>query len=168
MQEIGNRLGTCRKASRVALVVKNLPVNAGDIRDVGSIPGLGRSPGEGHSNPLQYSCLENPMDRGVWRATVHRVAKSQTQLKQLSMHVPNERATLGSDWRLCRRRVLTPFFLSSDPLSIHNPLLSSFSHFSGKFFFFPSRLSLSTFFNHCSEKRLRHWRKLHPSLGVIL
>ena len=97
MQEIGNRLGTCRKASRVALVVKNLPVNAGDIRDVGSIPGLGRSPGEGHSNPLQYSCLENPMDRGAWRATVHRVAKSQTQLKQLSMHVPNERATLGSD-----------------------------------------------------------------------
>ena len=65
----------------MALVVKNLPANAGDIRDAGSIPGLGRSPGEGHSNPLQYSCLENPMDRGAWWAMVHRVADSQTQLK---------------------------------------------------------------------------------------
>ena len=49
-------------------------------RDLGSIPGLGRSPGEGHGNPLQYSCLENPMDRGAWRATVHRVSKSRTLL----------------------------------------------------------------------------------------
>ena len=65
-------------ASQVALVVKNLPASAGDIRDTGSIPGLGRSPGGGHGNPLQYSCLENPMDREAWRATVHRVAKSQT------------------------------------------------------------------------------------------
>ena len=84
-------------ASQVVLVLKNLPVNAGDIRDSSLIPGLGRFPGGGHGNPPQYSCLENPMDRGAWRATVHRVAKSQTQLKQLSMHVPNERATLGSD-----------------------------------------------------------------------
>ena len=53
-------------ASHVALVVKNLPANAGDIRDVGSIPGSGRSPGEGNGNPLQYSCLENPKDRGAW------------------------------------------------------------------------------------------------------
>ena len=53
-------------AFQVALVVKNLPANVGDIRDVGSIPGSERSPGEGHSNLLQYSCLENPMDRGIW------------------------------------------------------------------------------------------------------
>ena len=53
-------------------MVKNLPGNAGDVRDAGSIPGLGRSPGGGHGNPLQYSCLENPMDRGACRATVHR------------------------------------------------------------------------------------------------
>ena len=53
---------------------------------MGSIPGSGRSPGEENGNPLQYSCLENPMDRGAWRATVHVVAKSQTQLKLLSMH----------------------------------------------------------------------------------
>ena len=59
-------------------MVKNQPANAGDISDVSSIPGLGRSPGGGHGNPLQYSCLENPMDRRVWRATVHRVAKNWT------------------------------------------------------------------------------------------
>ena len=52
-------------ASQVALVVKNLPANAGDVRDVGSIPGSGRSSGKGHGNPLQYSCLENPMDRNL-------------------------------------------------------------------------------------------------------
>ena len=60
------------------LVVKNPPVKAGDIRDAGSIPGSGRSPGGGHGNPLQYSCLENPIDRGAWQATVHRVSKIQT------------------------------------------------------------------------------------------
>ena len=65
-------------ASQVALVVKNLPANTGDARDVGSIPGLGRSPGGGHGSPLQYSCLENPMDRGAWQATVHRIEKSWT------------------------------------------------------------------------------------------
>ena len=63
------------------LQVKNLLANAGDIRDLGSIPGSGRSLGEGHGNLLQYSYLENPVDRGAWRAMVHRVAQSQTQLK---------------------------------------------------------------------------------------
>ena len=53
----------------------SLPANAGDLRDVSSIPGMGRSPGGRHSNPLQYSCLENPMDRGAWQATVHGVAE---------------------------------------------------------------------------------------------
>ena len=62
----------------MALVVKNPPANAEDIRDESSIPGLGRSPGGGHGIPLQYSCLENPMDRGAWWAMVHRVSKSQT------------------------------------------------------------------------------------------
>ena len=61
-------------------VVKNLPVNAEDARDGGSIPGLERSPGVGNGNPLQYSCLENPMDYNPWGATVHRVTKSQTRL----------------------------------------------------------------------------------------
>ena len=64
--------------SQVVLVVKNPLANAGEVRDVGSIPGLGRSPGGGLSNPLQYSCLKNPMDRGAWWATVHGVTKSWT------------------------------------------------------------------------------------------
>ena len=68
-------------ASQGALVVKNLFANAGDRRDSGLIPGLGRSPGGQHGNPLQYSCLENPMDRGAWWATVHGVTKSRTRLK---------------------------------------------------------------------------------------
>ena len=63
-----------------------MPAIAGDVRDIGSIPGSGRSPGGGHDNPLQYSCLENPMDREAWRVTVHGVAQSRAQLKQLSMH----------------------------------------------------------------------------------
>ena len=67
-------------ASQVAPVVKNQTVNVRDVRDAGSVPGLGRSPGGGHGNPLQYSCLENPMDRGAWWATVHRVAESDTTL----------------------------------------------------------------------------------------
>ena len=66
---------------QVALVVKNLPANAGHRRDLSWIPGLRRSPGGANGSPLQYSCLENPMDRGAWRATVHRIAKGQTQLK---------------------------------------------------------------------------------------
>ena len=61
-------------------MVKNLPANAGDTRDAGSIPWWGRSPGDGNGNPLQYSCLENPMDRGVWQATLHGITKSWTQL----------------------------------------------------------------------------------------
>ena len=62
----------------MALVVKNMPANAGDISDMGLIPGPGRSSGEGNGNPLQYSCLENPMDRGAWWPTVHRVTESNT------------------------------------------------------------------------------------------
>ena len=64
-------------------MVKNPSATAGDLRDVGLIPELGRSPGGGHENPLQYSCLENPMDRGAWWATVQRAAKSQTSLTVL-------------------------------------------------------------------------------------
>ena len=74
------------RASQAALVVNNTSANAGDVRDAGAIPGSGRSPGGGHGNPLQYSCRENPMDRGAWQATVHRVEKSQTQRKWLSKH----------------------------------------------------------------------------------
>ena len=86
----------------MAPVVKSLPANAGDVREEGSISGSGRSPGEGNSNPLQYSCLESPTDRGAWRAMIHRVAQSQTRLKWLStaQQCPKER-TLNEhqlDW----------------------------------------------------------------------
>ena len=64
-------------------MVKDVPASEGDVRDMGSIQGLGRSPGGGHDNPLQYSCLENLMDRGAQQATVHKVAKSRIQLKRL-------------------------------------------------------------------------------------
>ena len=69
---------TYSRASRVVLVVKNPSANAGDIRVMGLIPELGRSPGGGHGNSLQYSCLESPMDRGAWWATVHGVTEIQT------------------------------------------------------------------------------------------
>ena len=67
-------------------MVKNLPANVGDIKDMGLIPGLGRFSGGGHGNPLQYSWLENPLDGGAGQATVHGVAKSQTRQKRLSTH----------------------------------------------------------------------------------
>ena len=73
--------------SQAALVEKNLPASAGATRDTGLIPGSGRSPGGGHSNPLQDSCLENPTDRGAWRVTVRGVTRSRTRLKRLSAHV---------------------------------------------------------------------------------
>ena len=66
--------------------VKNPPANAGNSASAGLIPGSGRSPGGGHGSPLQYSCLENPMDRGAWCVTVHGVTKTRTRLKPLSMH----------------------------------------------------------------------------------
>ena len=72
--------------SQVVLVVKNMPANVGDTKDAGLTPRLRRSPREVHGNPLQYSCLENPTDRGAWQAIVIRVTKSQTQLNQFSMH----------------------------------------------------------------------------------
>ena len=73
---------------------------SGAAGDVSSIPGLGRSPGEGNGNPLQYSCLENPMDRGAWWATVHGVAKSQTGLKQLSVQ--------SASWLLSSSAIILP------------------------------------------------------------
>ena len=78
---IGKPFNTYAGASQVALVVKNSYANPGDARDTGLIPGSGRYPGGGHGNPLQYSSLENPIDRGAWWPTVHGVAQSWTRLK---------------------------------------------------------------------------------------
>ena len=82
----GFTVGQCLggETFQVVLGVKNPPANAGDVRDVGSIPGSGRSPGEGNGNPLQYSCLENAMDGGAWWATVHGVTKSRTRLSDFT------------------------------------------------------------------------------------
>ena len=80
LEKSGSRLQT----SQVASVVKNLPANAGDMRDAGPIPGSGRSPGRGHGNPLEYPCLENAMDRGAWQAAVHGVTKSLTRLSDFT------------------------------------------------------------------------------------
>ena len=76
----------CELGFPSGLSSKESTFNAGDTGDMASIPGSGRIPGEGNGYPLQYSCLEDPMDRGVWRASVHRVSKSRTRLKRLSMH----------------------------------------------------------------------------------
>ena len=82
----------------LALVVKNLPVNAGRLRDVSSIPGWGRSPGGGHGNPLQYSCLQNAMGSGAWQATVYRITKSWTQLKKLHRHTTHVKVQAYRLW----------------------------------------------------------------------
>ena len=73
-------------------MAKNPPANAGDVRDMGSIPGLGRSPGEGNSNSLQYSCLGSPMDKGAWQATIHGVVKGLDMTERLTAH-----CTLGTE-----------------------------------------------------------------------
>ena len=86
VRQLDDKHISCSLAYLVALMVKNPPASAGDVRDTGLIPGSGRFPGGGHGKPLQYSCLGNSMDRGSWQATVHRVIKSQTRLKLLSMH----------------------------------------------------------------------------------
>ena len=86
-------------------VVKNLPPNAGDARNVVSIPGL--------SNPFQYSCLEKPMDRGAWWATVHGVAQSQTQLKQLSTHACTQLILIAAVLKKWRHRKVNTFIQGS-------------------------------------------------------
>ena len=79
-------------------VVKNPPANAGDTRDMGSIPGLGRAPGEGNGNPLQYSCLENPMDRGAQQAIISRVTKESDTTQRLNSNRCNQLNQVKSSW----------------------------------------------------------------------
>ena len=125
LSDLNFTFSTCERAFQVALVVKNLPVNAGDIRDMGSIPGSGRSPGGGHGNPLQYSCLKNPVDRGTWWATVHRVTKSQRGLKRLSMQ-PMKKPQLPLELALCSNSILLalPSLSGGQPAAFAAPSLS--------------------------------------------
>ena len=113
-------------ASLGGSVVKNSPANAGDPRDVSSIPGLGRSPGGGHGNSLQYSCLGNPMDRGAWWATVHRVAKSQKWLTDWAgMHeIPSQTfAWLTVEPRICLMPKSIPYHYTQSSPAEYSVLL---------------------------------------------
>ena len=106
-------------------MVKNPPANIGDVRDVGSIPGSGRSPGRGHGNPLQYFCLKNPMDRGAWWATVHGIAKSWTRLSTHT-HTHHTGCYHRSSWDLLS--VTWPGPLSSQHLelsALHQPAFAA-------------------------------------------
>jgi len=116
----------CPRASQVVLVVNNLPANAGDTRDVGSILGWGRAPGGRHGNPLQYFCLANSMDRGAWWATVHEVAKNQTQLKHLStaQHVYAPKKNFLIMFHLSKPRVKAPVKLNHPQIEYLQWLLS--------------------------------------------
>ena len=98
------------RVSQVAIVVKKLPANAGDIRDMGLIPGSWRSPGRGHGNSLQYSCLENSVYRGARRATVHRVTESRTRLKRLSTLTSLSNVSARSPRLQCSCCSCAPFF----------------------------------------------------------
>ena len=95
---------------------KESACNAGDTEDAGLIPGSGRSPGGGHGNPLQYSCLENPMDRGAWRAAVHGVTKSQTQLKRLGIYTHTCLCPLVVSGKMPRKRESVSCSVVSDSL----------------------------------------------------
>ena len=110
---------------KVVLVVKNVPVNEGDVRDTGSIPGLGRSPGKGNGNPVQYSCLENSMDRGAWQATVHGAAKSGTWLSDWThtrTWVNNESLQFSSVAQSCPT-LCDPMDCSMPGFPVHHQLL---------------------------------------------
>ena len=106
------------------LVVKNPPANAGDSGDGDSTPGSGRSPGGEHGNPLQCSCLDNPTDRGAWRATVHGVAKSWTRLQRMSMQAVNTMKSLYHDNKN-DLYVLTRKDLPDILFSVQNKLLTT-------------------------------------------
>ena len=130
----GIQTGLCVSGtSQVALRVKNLPANAANVRGSGSIPGSGRSPGRGHENPLQYSYLENPVDRGAWWATVNRVARGWTGLKQLSMHADTHTLCMSRAWDLTTN---TSQHHTANTQMWLVKLLDSVHHFS--MFYFPS------------------------------
>ena len=105
-------------------MVKNLPSSAADVRDMSSIPESGRSPGGGHSTPLQSSCLENSMDKGAWLAIVYRVARSWTQLNQLSMHAYMYFSVLDHFFFFCfLKSIVHIFFFSLETYYFKNLIL---------------------------------------------
>ena len=147
----------------MVLVVKNLPANAGDLRDTGLIPGSGWSPGEGNGNPLQSSHLENSMGRGAWQATVYGIAKSRTQLKRLSTHVckkrlpkPHSFFSLSALWGLSERWLSATqgWALTSHRPCWHLDLGRSVSRTSRKIFLLFKPLSLQLLLFCCGICKL--------------
>ena len=125
---------------RVALVVKNPPANAGDIRD-GSVSELGRSPGGGHDNPLQFSCLEDLMDRGAWQATVHSVTQSWTWLKRFSMHAGMDLGNNSTEVNWHCPCIVTSTWLVTDNINLDRfvkVLGARFLHYKIVLFYFVS------------------------------
>ena len=151
----------------MVLLVKNPPANAGNMR-TNWIPGLGRSPGGGHGNPLQYSCLENPMDRGAWRATVHGVAKSQIWLSNWHIHsYPNFVILL--DDNLCRQLIsdlMMPWILLSRKTLVTKLLYLMETSQSLHTFFWVWHLTLLAI--PSSESFLLHCSSYHCSLLGLL
>ena len=150
-------------ASQVVLVVKYPPANAGDIRDVGSIPGLGRSSGGGHGNPLQYSCLENPMDRGAWWAIVHGIAKTWTEeeLKSLLMKVKQE-----SEKVVLKLNIQKTKIMASSPITsweIDGETVETVSDF----IFGGSKITADGDCSHEIKRRLLLGRKVMTNLDSI-
>ena len=113
-----------KRASQVALVVKNQPATAGDVKDFGSIPGLGRPLGEGNGNPLQYSCLENPMERGAWWAIVHGVTKESNMTEWLNSSNSSSVIVFGKMLHICALNVFIYWFQLSVTLR-HTKLIQA-------------------------------------------
>ena len=134
----------CLGALQGVLVVKNLPANAGDARDVGSIPGLGRSPGVENGNPFQYSCLESSMDRGALWATVHGVTKSQNMTEQLNTHTHKHTHT----------RTQTQMH-PIDSVSLENPNTHICEVYLNKAVVFKTGFKTSTIQGHYGEEMMR-------------
>ena len=165
-------------AAQFMLPVKNPPANAGDIRDAGSVPGLGRSPGGGHGNPLQYSCLENPMDRGGWWAAVHRVTMSCTQLKRIKQASKNHLEILelpynpaipllgihteetGSERDTCTPMDIAALFIIARTWK--QPRCPSADKWIRKQWYIYTMEYYSTIKNNTFESVLMRWMKLEP------
>ena len=147
-------------------MVKNLPANAGVIRVLSLILGSWRSPGGRHGHPLQHSCLENPKDRRAWQATIHRVTKSQTRLKQLSTHAHTYAQVTFLNWQIC-------YFVTNCQINecLHMRKWSTLKHFTCKIRFLIQITRLSTTENSLSELSsvMQQWyrRQWQDSPGSI-
>ena len=132
-------------------MVKNPPANAGDTRDIGSIPGWGKPPGEEHGNPLQYSCLKNPMDRGAWRASVHEVAKSWTRL---STYIINLNSAVIYSW-LCQSGTQANFVGLTNKLDLRMCSWNGTCSYAGTYF-------IMSLVSYCCSNKLSQtlWLKI--------